>query len=65
METDKTSHSLPQMVVPSALARATRVSEKTIFRLLRSGRIHGVKVGGQWRIPHEEYQRVLREGVQS
>ena len=31
------------------LADYLRVNERTILRMLKSGQIQGVKIGGQWR----------------
>lgn len=63
MATDKTSQ-IEVMHAPSALAKAAGISEKTVGRLLRSGRIKGVKIGGNWRISDTEVRRVLTEGVE-
>lgn len=63
MPTDKTSQ-LETLHAPAVLAKAADISEKTVKRLLRSNRIHGVKIGGNWRIPDSEVRRVLAEGVE-
>lgn len=39
------------------LARIFSVSQETIRRLLDSGRINGIRVGRQTRIPHAEVVR--------
>jgi excisionase family DNA binding protein len=46
-------------------ARILRVSERTMRQLLQSGEVHGHKLGGQWRIPHAEMERLRasREGL--
>ena len=41
---------LPPIITPARAARIAQVSEATILRLCRAGRIRGVKVGDQWRV---------------
>jgi len=41
-------------------ARYLKVHEQTIYSLLRSGRLKGVKVGQQWRIHKEDLDEYLR-----
>ena len=62
MQTDKSSQSATVMTIDE-VADGLKVSTKTVARLLRREAIHGIKIGGQWRIPVDEYQRVLHEGV--
>lgn len=58
--------------LPSAQRRAFKVDDfcdtfgpgrSTIFRLIREGKIHTVKVGGSRLIPAEEGERLLAEGA--
>jgi len=52
---------------PMNVARVARYlgrSVPSIYRLLRSGKLHGVKVGGIWCIPVEAVQELLREEIQ-
>ena len=46
------------------LAEATGVSVRTVRRWLRLGLIKHIHFMGVIRIPREEYERVLREGIQ-
>ena len=39
------------------------VSVPTVYRLLRSGRLKGVKVGGQWRISSEAVRQLLEDQI--
>lgn len=39
-------------------AKILRVSERTMRQLLQSGEVFGHKLGGLWRIPHEEMERL-------
>lgn len=44
------------------LAAALGVTKEAITKALRQKRIKGIRAGYHWRIPVEEYERVLREG---
>jgi excisionase family DNA binding protein len=35
---------------PDALAQAANVDRRTLYRMIRSGRLPAVKIGGRWRI---------------
>jgi excisionase family DNA binding protein len=35
----------------------------TLYRLLRTKKLQGVKVGGQWRIAEEAVRRFLEDGI--
>lgn len=62
---------LPDLMDPSLLrvsevATRLRLSEETVRRWLRRGRLHGVMFGSNkagWRVPLAEVERVEREGV--
>lgn len=45
------------------LADACKLSKITISRLCRSGKIRAIRIGGSWRIPDDEFERVLKEGT--
>jgi excisionase family DNA binding protein len=42
------------------LAEAASVSRPTIYRLIRDGRLRAVKIRGNWRIPTEDAEALLR-----
>lgn len=42
---------------PSELATELRLSVQTIYRLLESGKIRAVRIGGSWRINRSEALR--------
>lgn len=44
-------------------ARWLNVSRATMYRLLRSDAVKGVKVGGQWRIPVAELQKYVEDQI--
>lgn len=39
------------------------VSIPTLYRLLRSGKLKGSKVGGQWRISREAVRQLLEDQI--
>jgi excisionase family DNA binding protein len=45
------------------LADYLRVSPQVVRRWIREGRIRGLQAGRVWRIPPDEYERIMREGV--
>jgi excisionase family DNA binding protein len=45
---------------PGELARVLGVSRTFAYRLVRSGRIRGVRVGSRWLVPVREVEAFLR-----
>lgn len=45
---------------PEEAAQWLRVSPQTVYRLLRSGKLPGKKIGQQWRIHKEDLVDYLR-----
>jgi excisionase family DNA binding protein len=35
----------------------------TVRDAIRAGRIHAVRFGKSWRIPHSEFERIIAEGL--
>lgn len=50
---------LGAMLKPEQVARRLQVRERTVLAWLRSGRIHGVKLGRLWRVPEESLKALL------
>lgn len=46
-----------KLITPNETAGILRVSVDTVRRLLRTGKLHGTRVGGQWRV----YEGDIRE----
>lgn len=44
------------------VAEKLKISQTTVFRALKQGRIKGIKIGYIWRISEEELERIKREG---
>lgn len=51
------------MRTPQELAAALGLKDQTVMKFCREGRIEHIKVGRLYRIPAQEFDRVLREGV--
>lgn len=47
------------------LAEVLRIDERAITRYIRAGKIKAVKVGNYWRIPAEEYNRIIKNGTEA
>jgi len=45
------------------VATILRISYLQCIKLLQSGKIKGVKVGGDWRVSKQEVRRILKEGT--
>ena len=41
------------------VTRLLRIDKSTVYRMAEDGRLHGVKVGRQWRFPAEELERAF------
>jgi len=39
-----------------------RVSDESIYRLVRDSRLKAIRIGGQWRIPESAVQELLDSG---
>ena len=47
---------------PDEVAELLALSRRTVYRMIRDGRINGVKWGnGPWRIPRESLTGILQE----
>jgi len=45
------------------VAKTLRVSLRTIYRYIKSGKLKAVKINGRWRVPPEEFERIKGEGI--
>lgn len=50
----------PEFLTVEEVAELLRVSSRTVQRLLKEGKLPGVRVGRQWRIPRAELLAYLR-----
>jgi excisionase family DNA binding protein len=53
--------SSPQLFTAEEAARYLRLHVKTVYRLLREGKIPGRKVGGRWRFHRDALEKWLRK----
>lgn len=51
------------MRTPRELATALGLKPVTVTKFCREGKVASIKVGKLYRIPEEEFTRVLREGI--
>ncbi len=54
---------LDRLYTLEEVEKVLRVSRRTIYRYIKSGKLKAIKVRGQWRVPAEEFERIKREGV--
>ena len=45
------------------VAKVLRLTEKTVYKMIKTGAISAVKIGGALRIQQEELDRIMKEGV--
>ncbi len=50
------------LLTPKEVAEKLKVSEQTVLRWLRNGKLKGVKAGRLWRIREEDLQEFIKEG---
>ena len=46
----------------SEVAELLRISDESVYRLCRRGKLNATRIGGQWRIPRESVDQLLRNG---
>lgn len=52
-----------EYVSPQAFAKVFGVAKMTVYRAIQDGTVTAIRVGGQWRIPITEIDRVKKEGM--
>jgi len=53
-----------QVLTVEEVAGILGISEEVVRKQLRQGRLHGVRVGKEWRIAKVELERYLKIGAQ-
>lgn len=51
----------PGFLTPREVAEALRVSDMTVYRLIRSGELRAVRIGKSYRISEEDFDAYLAE----
>lgn len=52
-----------RLLTVAEVARTMRVSNMTVYRLIKSGQLRAIRVGKNYRIRESEVERYLRERV--
>jgi len=52
----------PELLTIDETAEFLRVSDKTVRRMLNDGRLKGVNISRQWRIPREALEEIIQRG---
>lgn len=55
----------PTLYTVQEIAEALRVHSRTAYRLVKEGKIKGIKVGSQWRIPESALLDYIESGWQA
>lgn len=55
----------PKLYTVQEIAEALRVHSRTAYRLVKEGKIKGIKVGSQWRIPESALLEYIETGWQA
>jgi len=58
---EKTKQLLPQTFTVQEVAKHLKVTEITIYRLLKKGEIVGYKVGDSWRIDEKDLKSYIKK----
>jgi excisionase family DNA binding protein len=58
MTSDKLSQDEEVMTL-GELAKALKLSWKTVWRMVKKGEIKAQRIGGQWRVAKEEHMRLI------
>lgn len=53
---------LDRLYTLSEVEKFLKVSRRTIYRYIKTGKLKAIRVNGRWRVPHEELERIAREG---
>ena len=56
---------LPDVVTPKQLAEFLQVSDQTIKRVIKAGKLKAFKVGKDWRIEKEAVNQWLKENQEN
>lgn len=50
---------MAEFITTTEAAERLRMTRQTLSLYLRQGKLRGVKLGKEWRIPREEFERLL------
>jgi excisionase family DNA binding protein len=52
---------LEEVFTPKEVAKALKLSEKTVLQYLREGRLPGFRVGKHWRVRHADLMALINQ----
>ncbi|WP_319777542.1 helix-turn-helix domain-containing protein [Maridesulfovibrio sp.] len=55
----------PTLYTVREIADILRIHPRTAYRLVQEGRIRGIKVGSQWRVPESSLLEYIEYGLQA
>ncbi|WP_432738531.1 helix-turn-helix domain-containing protein [Maridesulfovibrio sp. FT414] len=53
----------PTLYTVREIADTLRIHPRTAYRLIQEGRIRGIKVGSQWRVPERSLLEYIESGL--
>ncbi len=55
----------PTLYTVREIADTLRIHPRTAYRLVQEGKIRGIKVGSQWRVPESSLLEYIESGLQA
>ncbi len=55
----------PTLYTVREIADTLRIHPRTAYRLIQEGKIRGIKVGSQWRVPESSLLEYIETGLQA
>ncbi|NDV26152.1 helix-turn-helix domain-containing protein [Desulfovibrio sp. JC010] len=55
----------PTLYTVREIADTLRIHPRTAYRLVQEGKIRGIKVGSQWRVPESSLLEYIESGLQT
>ncbi|WP_031481680.1 helix-turn-helix domain-containing protein [Maridesulfovibrio frigidus] len=55
----------PTLYTVREIADTLRIHSRTAYRLIQEGKIRGIKVGSQWRVPESSLLEYIESGLQA
>ncbi|MFW5500654.1 MULTISPECIES: helix-turn-helix domain-containing protein [unclassified Maridesulfovibrio] len=62
---DKALTPSPTLYTVREIADTLRIHPRTAYRLVQEGKIRGIKVGSQWRVPESSLLEYIESGLQA
>ncbi len=52
-----------EVFTPEEVAKKLKINLQTVRKFLREGKLKGIKVGTNWRIPEDRFNEFLQKGT--